>query len=390
MISEKPSLYLKPEAYKADVLYCQLPEGSIGNMTFARTSIATRVDKDGLVNEVATGIPRLDYPLINGVAQSCPDLLLEPTRTNICLRSEEFDNVSWVDNSQMTVTSNINVSPDGTKTADKIVYADNATDGTVTQNITVADATDYELSIWMKGRVGGEKVRIDFSSTTAGTNGTERTLTTEWVRYTENLLSDATARGFSIRCLTSSGNQTFYVWGAQMELSDYRTTYIKTTTVSVTRATEELNTGGDSTTFNSAEGVLYCEISALFDDLTRRVISISDGTNDNTFYISYDTTTNQVTAFVNVGAVPQATINSTQTITDVLKIAFKYKVNDFALWINGVEVGTDTSGSVPSASTIDVFDIQRGDTANKFYGKIKDARVYKTALDDNSLKELTE
>ena len=73
MISEKPSLYLKPTAYKANVLYCQLPEGSIGNMVFARTSVATRMNKLGLVEEVATGIPRLDHVLINGVAQSCPE-----------------------------------------------------------------------------------------------------------------------------------------------------------------------------------------------------------------------------------------------------------------------------------------------------------------------------
>ena len=30
------------------------------------------------------------------------------------------------------------------------------------------------------------------------------------------------------------------------------------------------------------------------------------------------------------------------------KIALKYKANDFALWINGTEVATDTSGITPT------------------------------------------
>ena len=386
MISEKPSLYLKPEAYKASVLYCQLPEGTIGNMVFARTSVATRLDKNGLVEEVATGIPRLDYE--NG---SCPELLLEPTRTNICLRSEEFENASWIDNSQMTVTANTSVSPDGTKNADKIVYVDNGTDGTVTQNITVADATKYELSIWMKGQKGGEKVRIDFSSTTAGTNGTEVTLTSKWVRYTENLLSDATARGFSIRCLTGSNDQTFYTYGSQLELGDYGTSYIKTTTVSVTRATETLNSGGDSTTFNSLEGVLYCELQVPSELIASSRIATSNDSTTDRVLLTYTSTSGQITFQSYVGNSLTCNISSTgNTRTDFLKIALKWKLNDYALWINGIEVGTDT-GAVWVADTLTKlhFDNGAGAGSSAFHGRCRELRVYKTALTDTELTELT-
>ena len=386
MISENPSLYFKPEAYKTDVVYLQLPEGTIGNMTFARTSVATRFDKNGLVEEVATGIPRLDYT--NG---TCPELLLEPTRTNICLRSEEIENAVWVDNSQMTVTANASVSPDGTKTAEKVVYVDNGGNGIITQNITVVDATKHELSIYMKGQKGGEKVQIDFRNTASvGTDGTEVTLTNKWVRYTENILSDGTARGFQIKCLTGNGNSTFYVWGGQLESGDYGTTYIKTTSASATRATEQLNSGGDSTTFNSPEGVLYCEISALHDDLTLRDIGISDGTSSNRVLIRYHSVSQTFIAIYVVGgsneASPQFTVSD---IKEFHKVAFKWKVNDFAFWIDGVEVATDNLGSVLSADTLNSFHFDGGATTQDFYGRTKEVRVYKTALTDAELTELT-
>jgi hypothetical protein len=49
------------------------------------------------------------------------------------------------------------------------------------------------------------------------------------------------------------------------------------------------------------------------------------------------------------GEVTQAEINyQTEDIKDISKVAIKYKVNDFSIWVNGFEVGVDTSGSVPT------------------------------------------
>ena len=47
------------------------------------TLSVTRVNKDGFIDSVATNVPSLDYPLIDGVVQDCPHLLLDPQRTNI-------------------------------------------------------------------------------------------------------------------------------------------------------------------------------------------------------------------------------------------------------------------------------------------------------------------
>ena len=89
-LDKKPdtqSILMTPTAYNIGSMNSILPTNGDGDFTFARTSTATRVNKDGLIEEVATDTPRLDYPLIDGVVQDSPALLLEPSRTNLFLYS---------------------------------------------------------------------------------------------------------------------------------------------------------------------------------------------------------------------------------------------------------------------------------------------------------------
>ena len=119
MIYDKASLVQIPSGYKSGTLYSVVPNTADGDFDFTRGSTATRVNKDGLIETVASGVPRLDYPLLDGVVQDCPTLLLEPQRTNSITYSEDFSDSSWNKNNA-TVTSNNTTAPDGTTNADKI------------------------------------------------------------------------------------------------------------------------------------------------------------------------------------------------------------------------------------------------------------------------------
>jgi hypothetical protein len=77
-----PSLALIPSGYKASKVYSVLPTDGTGDFTFTRSGNATRVNSEGLIELVSTNVPRLNYPLIDGVVQGCPSLLLEPQRIN--------------------------------------------------------------------------------------------------------------------------------------------------------------------------------------------------------------------------------------------------------------------------------------------------------------------
>ena len=75
-----PSIAMIPSGYKATKVYSVLPTNGDGDFTFDRNNAGTRVNKDGLIEQVATDVPRLDYS--DG---SCPSLLLEPASVNLAL-----------------------------------------------------------------------------------------------------------------------------------------------------------------------------------------------------------------------------------------------------------------------------------------------------------------
>jgi hypothetical protein len=72
------SLVLVPSGYKAGKVYSEVPTNGDGDLTFTRASSATRVNSDGEIEVVGSGVPRLDYS-----QGSCPALLLESQRTNL-------------------------------------------------------------------------------------------------------------------------------------------------------------------------------------------------------------------------------------------------------------------------------------------------------------------
>ena len=74
-------------------------------------------------------------------------------------------------------------------------------------------------------------------------------------------------------------------------------------------------------------------------------------------------------------------------ITAFNKIAIKYKANDFALFVNGVLVGSDTSGTVPSG--LNTIKFSNTDNGVPFYGKVKALALWPTALTNDELATLT-
>ena len=138
--------------------------------------------------------------------------------------------------------------------------------------------------------------------------------------------------------------------------------------------------------FNDSEGVLYAEIAALADDGTKRRIAISDGTANNRIVLGYFTD-NSIQSF---GSVTTSQFNLFDTSTNINsfnKCAIKYKQNDFALWVNGIEVATDLSGNTPTGLKELAFD--DGNGSDDFIGDVKCVAVFKEALSNDLLERLT-
>ena len=132
---------------------------------------------------------------------------------------------------------------------------------------------------------------------------------------------------------------------------------------------------------------MYAEIAALADSLTRRVISISDGSTNEKAQIAYLNVSNQIKAFIISGGTSTTLIANLTDITDFVKVALKYKSGDYALWVDGIEVQTETNAFTPSGLNSLQFD--NGSGGDDFYGKVKSVAVFKEALTDEQLEQLT-
>jgi len=343
---------------------------SDGNIYFdALNAMIGKIDNVS-VKEVAVedDVPRIDYT--TGEAA----FLLEPTSTNFIPYSEDF--TQWTASFSMVVASNNAISPDGSQ---------NATLLTANQSnqfiyLTAFASANSTISLYIKRKTGTGDIEL---SNNGGSTYTTLSVTNEWNRVQ---VTFAAATSQTVLKINTSGDEV-YIWGAQLEQLPYATSYIPTSGSTATRAAE---TCVDATpTINSEEGVLYAEISALADDLDSRLIMLSDGTNSNRIFMGYWLSSNEIIVLLQVGGVTQIFSGTTSyDILDFHKVAFKYKENDFALWVDGVEVLTDTSGITFPIGTLTELDFDSNGIA-PFYGNTKDLRIYTEALTDEQLTELT-
>ena len=354
----------------------------------------------------------------------CGSWLFESQSTNLTPYSSDYTN--WVGRISLSVNLNQGTSPSGETDANLIsVGIDaSATRHRLYNLNSFVLGNDYTFSVFAK-KSDNNWFQLMFGQTAFGTqcyanfdldngvignvgtstdanivdygNGWYRCLITCTATATSNttfeiLTTNNTNSGRYPSYQSTANTNVCFLWGAQLEEQSYATSYIPTENNpnGVTRNQDLCTNGGSLASINSTEGVLYAEISALANDSTTRRISLKGSSSGDRVNISFTSTTNRLQCFGFVGGVLQ--FNFTPTLTDVTqfnKIALKYKENDFALWVNGVEVLTDTSGITWSANTLNQLIFADQSTSEIFFGKTKAVAVWKEALSDQELTELT-
>jgi hypothetical protein len=369
---------------------------------FTRASSATVVNKEGLIETVQSGTPRIDFSdNTNGA------LLLEPQRTNLLLQSNQFD-TTWS-------TSNVNLtSGQGGIGGSSNAWLYTITDPTHHLSQNVSSATTNVFSIYAKANsadgivlrlVGAPNNPYIFYSLLDGTyvgNGGGGGINPSsqpvvnmgngWYRFqisatglTQVYIYGGTSLG------TFAPNGSIYIQNSQLEVGSYATSIIPTQGSTVTRVAELCSGAGNDQVINSTEGVLYAEISALDNPTSQEIaLSVSEGQSGANRLLIRMKTNGAIGIVLRVANTTEAAIDS--GVLNQLanhKVAVKWKVNDIALWIDGVEVGTDNLANVFPVNTLDEFSFNQGNNSNQFYGNTKDVRVYNTALTDGELATLT-
>ena len=324
---EKASILITPTSYSDGKIHSAKPIEATADLNFTRGSSATRVNAQGLVeNSQGNNIPRINYK--DGVGS----WLIEPQSTNLYLNSALI----------------------------------------VTQNITTL-ASSYTVSFYGTGT-------ITFTGT-----------------YSGSLTGTGVNDRVSITFTTTSGTLTSTVSGTvtqgQTEQQSFATSLIPTNGSVQTRLSETASRSGLGDLIDSTQGVFYADISALANENSQRVISISDGTHNNTVKLGILNHSTQLKLFAEVrsSGVTQCFLgyNFGAVEPTFKKCAIKFKENNFALWIDGVEKLTDTSGSTFSINTLNSFGFNRGqDGSQIFEGDIKAVAVF-PILTDEELECLT-
>ena len=406
-LANEASLLLIPSGYKSGKVYSVFPTDGDGDFTFTRGSDGTRVGAGGLVETMSSNIPRLDY-----LNSDCPSLLLQPQRTNLNTYSESSTGKTT---QNLTLTDNNETSPNGEFNAIKV------TDDTVNfrhrfwaNNVSVTSGTQYTISFYVKKNSPSRYIYLNAGI--LGTNGSfslDNQSTTGSVQVFESLDNDWYRIGLTGTAPTTTTSvyfiqmqlgtsdasyigdgSSFYFWGLQMEQGSYPTSYIKTTSGTVTRQKDFIDDAGSSSLFNSLESTFFVEMASFLNAQTgSNGIELADISGQNRITLQYDTTNNQIRCDVRVLNSAQAII-TTQSfdVTNFNKMAITYKLNEVKFYVNGQLISTDTSVNLFAPNTLtEVRSTIAGISGGAFnlQAKIKDLRVYDRVLTQAEAIQLT-
>ena len=417
-----PKLALIPSGYKASTVYSILPNDGSGDFDYERNGNATRVRKDGLIEELTVDdTPRLDW-----LNSDCPSLLLEPQRVNRQFYSEQINNAVWTKVST-TVTADQTIAPSGEYTADKVQRTSTAANYVIDSASKSASAElDITTSMFVKKGEGdffairqqgsypnrGE-VKYQFSTNTITTSvaGSDFTVIGSsvedygngWVRISATFNTDASstvstlfsprATDGTVDASDTSDSAYAYVWGVQVE-EGYTTSYIKTEGSTVTRLFDDLESDTSYSTGNDVTWFLDFDTYTFENSFRAAMVVRNSGFTQSMDLISYNSGSDY---YIRIRATNQSAL---QTIIafgeDAIqmfrrnKVAVRLYGSNFEIYVNGTREYTGTSDDgdwtlLNNSAILNDF----GTTSERPSTKLYDFRVYDQTMTQSELEELT-
>ena len=353
-------------------------------------------------------VARLDYNPITGLPLG---LLIEESRTNLIKYSSDHTNVAWTNTN--IIISSTTIAPDGTNSMQLLV--DNTTNGlhSVSQTNTLT-AASYTYSVLAKAK---DRSYIKLSLAISGTNGAVFNLATGAIGaidsgftatitpignniYVCSITTTATAANWIAQCLLSTDGTTLsyagnsysgaYVWGEQLELGAFRTSYIPTTSTITTRPADSASMTGSnfSSWYNQSQGSFYCDNDYLVDSSiaanSRTIISIYSANSTYNILI-YNGNGYPNSLYVLDNSIQQANItrgSASSSIKSACNISTSYQVA-----FNGV-ISSISTGTVPGSN----IGLTLGSTKNNLNylnGHIRKLAYYPVSLTSSNLVALT-
>lgn len=381
--------------------------------TFTRATTATTIGSTGLVIASGSGSPRSYY---DPTSLAYLGYLAEGARTNLNIRSQEIDDAAYA-KTDTSVTANNTTSPDGTANADLLTEGSAGTAATVGTAQAITAGAAVSASVWFKrsavvqwvfvraGNAAGTNVArgwfdiqngVKGSTALVGTatvaSSTMKAYPNGWFLCTLSVTPDAADNSSNVAWASASAdtsttrvnNSAYFVWGVQNEQAAFASSYIPTTTVTVTRNADVL-TYPSTGWLASGVGTLLTQAQFMAIDASNYTIAAINDTTGNSHVWEFQTGGTQA------HQVRDATVNQCNltgagvTAGTTTKGVGAYAVNDFAFSRSGAAVTTDASGTVPAFTRMDVGTYAGAST----FGAIRQIAYYNSRLPNATLISLS-
>ena len=217
------------------------------------------------------GQPRFDH---NPTTSESLGLLIEEQRTNLFTYSQNFTDVSWV---KTGTTVESAVAPDGTLSAAKLSATTSTSDKNIYKAFTTT-AQNYTMSLYAKAgginslafyyssNNAGPYPQFNLSNGTATSGGVMQSVGNGWYKCSHTFTAVSVTNLLAIyinstSSMTGNGFDGIYIWGAQVEVGSFATSYIPTASAAATRALDYVEMTGTnfSSWFQQQQGSLYIE-----------------------------------------------------------------------------------------------------------------------------------
>jgi len=373
-----PSLLIVPARFKTGKLYSQIPTSGAGDFTVTRNTEARRFNSAGLIESVASGIPRLDYFTSGGVT-GCPALLVEPAATNLALHSRDLSNAVW-SGTNVTRAKNA-VGADGVASGATTLTA-TAASGTVLQAI-VNISQSRVFSAYVRRVTGTGAIQM---TTNGGTNWTTVTISS---LYTQVACAAQTVASGTIGFRMAVSGDVIEVDFTQSEVGPAFTSPIPTTAGTGSRSADVISVSGAvSGSIGQLSGTIYAEVDLKNRVNDKNAITISVSSTQS-FSIRITSTGFRV-IYRNGGSgteLPNLTFSN--TAAGIFKMAFAYADGNYSFAVNG---SVNTS-STPSIFPVGTFsNVELGSVGNAVFlnDRIRAVALYTTRLTDAELALITQ
>lgn len=353
-------------------------------VTFTRTgNTATNTNSSGFVVPINADLPRFDF---DAVALTCKGLLIEESRTNLCLYSENLS-LGWT-KTRSTSSADAAIAPSNTLTADKLIEDSTAGQSHFALSSSIVSVSGtYTATVYLKAAedsyaflgitdltTGGAERRINLStgvvdatnvgavgswtsisgsSTNAGNGWWRMTVTATQGAGTSIAMQIYIGNSAGARVFSGNGVNGIFVWGAQVELASFATSYIPTVASQVTRTADVavMTSTNFSSWYTATTGAAVVWAIPQTATGTRPLIQFDDTTALEIIALRGNVADPEMS--IVDGGVAQAQIDvGTIVANTAYKLSGGWDTNNCAAAKDGGTVGTDLAATIPTPTQL--------------------------------------